>query len=104
MSKIYIFITLLLITFTLSSKLQSKCIANGMDCDSTSYCCANLVCKDYRCSYKGTKENQVAWAPDGEKCDWFHHCGSNYRCESHRCVLKREDIIKALTKKIKDTK
>ena len=80
MSKIYIFLTLLLITFTLSSKLQSKCIEYGMDCDATSYCCANLVCKDYRCSYKGTKENQVAWAPDGEKCDWFHLCGSNYIC------------------------
>ena len=104
MSKLLISIILVLFSFSLSSKLQSKCIAYGMDCDSTSYCCSNLVCKDYRCNYKGTKENQVAWAPDGEKCDWFHLCGSNYRYESHRCVLKREDIIKALTKKIKDTK
>ncbi len=44
-------------------------------------------------------------APDAEKCDWFHLCGSNYRYESHRSVLKREeDIIKVLTKKIKDNK
>ncbi len=36
------------------------------------------------------------------KCDQFHLCGSNYRYESHKCVFKREDIIKVLTKKIKD--
>ena len=104
MAKYIISILLILFSFALSAKLQTKCIAYMGDCDATSYCCANLVCKDYRCNYKGTKENQIAWAPDGVKCDWFHHCGSNYKCQSHRCILKREDIISALTKKIKSTK
>ncbi len=92
---------IILISMILSSKLQTKCIVKNGDCDGTSYCCTDLVCKDYRCVVKGTKDNQVAWAPDGEKCDWFHHCGDNYTCQSHRCVFKINSIVKALTKKVK---
>ena len=53
MSKYIISILLILFSLALSSKLQTKCIAYMGDCDATSYCCANLVCKDYRCNYKG---------------------------------------------------
>jgi hypothetical protein len=101
MSKIFASVLFVLFSLVLSNKLQSKCITHGGDCDLTSYCCSNLVCKDYRCQPKGTSENQVAWAPDGEKCDWFHHCGDNYSCQSHRCVFKIKSIVKALSKKVK---
>ena len=101
MSKMFTSLFLILFSIVLSSKLKTKCISKDGDCDSTSYCCTDLVCKDYRCVLKGTKDNQVAWAPDGEKCDWFHHCGDNYTCQSHRCVFKINSIVKALTKKVK---
>ena len=81
-------ITLLTITLQTLLKTQSKCVAIGGDCDLTSYCCGSLVCKDYRCAKKGTKENKVKWAPKGEKCDWFHHCKKGLYCQSHRCDFK----------------
>ncbi len=81
-------ITLLTITLQTLLKTQSKCVAIGGDCDLTSYCCGRLVCKDYRCAKKGTKENKVKWAPKGEKCDWFHHCKKGLYCQSHRCDFK----------------
>ena len=103
MSKYLIGILLILLSLTESTTIKkSRCVAYGGDCDGTSYCCSGMVCKDYRCAVKGTKDNQVAWAPDGEKCDWFHHCGKNYKCQSHRCVFQIKDIIKALTKKVKN--
>ena len=101
MSKIFVSVLFVLFSLVLSNKLRSKCITQGGDCDLTSYCCTDLVCKDFRCQPKGTKENQEAWAPDGEKCDWFHHCRDNYSCQSHRCVFKIKSIIKALSKKVK---
>ncbi len=81
-------ITLLIITLQNLLKTKSKCVAFGGDCDLTSYCCGKLVCKDYRCSKKGTKENQVKWAPKGQKCDFFHHCKKGLYCQSHRCDVK----------------
>ena len=81
-------ITLLTITLQTLLKTQSKCVAIVGDCDLTSYCCGRLVCKDYRCAKKGTKENKVKWAPKGEKCDWFHHCKKGLYCQSHRCDFK----------------
>ena len=59
MSKLFISLLLLLFTFTLSSKLQTKCISKDGDCDSTSYCCSDLVCKDYRCTLKGCKGKAI---------------------------------------------
>ena len=103
MSKYLIGILLILLSLTESTTIKkSRCVAYGGDCDATSYCCSGMVCKDYRCQVKGTKDNQEAWAPDGVKCDWFHHCGKNYKCQSHRCVFQIKDIIKALTKKVKN--
>ena len=84
-------ITLLTITLQTLLKTQSKCVAIGGDCDLTSYCCGSLVCKDYRCAKKGTKENKVKWAPKGEKCDFFHHCKKGLYCQSHRCDKKVGD-------------
>ena len=90
MSKFSFLLIITLLTITLQNllKTQSKCVAIGGDCDFTSYCCGTLVCKDYRCAKKGTKENQVKWAPKGEKCDWFHHCKKGLYCQSHRCGVK----------------
>ena len=88
MSKLYVILFAILTTFIVSSKLKlkSKCIAKGGDCDFTSFCCSNLVCKDYRCAPKGTKDNQVKWhKKGGSKCDWFHHCKKGFTCQSHRC-------------------
>ncbi len=88
MSKIFVSVLFVLFSIVLSNKLQSKCIVQNGDCDLTSYCCTDLICKDYRCQPKGTKENQLAWAPDGVKCDWFHHCGKGKKCKQHRCIQK----------------
>ena len=55
MSRINSLILFTLIAFSLSAKIKkTKCVAEGGDCDLTSYCCTNLVCKDYRCAVKGT--------------------------------------------------
>ena len=103
MSRINSLILFTLIAFSLSAKIKkTKCVAEGGDCDLTSYCCTNLVCKDYRCSVKGTPENQVDWAPTGEKCDFFHHCSDNYVCQSHRCVIDKNHIIKTLKNQVND--
>ena len=106
MSKLYVILFAILASFIVSSKLKlkSKCIAKGGDCDLTSYCCSNLVCKDYRCSVKGTKDNQVKWhKKGGDKCDWFHHCKKGYKCQSHRCN-KQKIIMKLLKNKKKKLK
>ena len=103
MSKYLITILLFLLSIVSSSKLQkSHCVAYGGDCDATSYCCSGMVCKDYRCAVKGTPENQVDWAPDGEKCDYFHHCSDNYKCESHRCIIDRNHIIQTIKDQVND--
>ena len=86
MSKIFASVLFVLFSLVLSNKLQSKCITHGGDCDLTSYCCGDFVCKEYRCSLKGTKDNQVPWRT--KKCDWFHWCKKGYKCQSHRCVKK----------------
>ena len=90
MSKLSITLFIAIITLSISTLLKTKttCVARDGDCDLTSYCCGTLVCKDYRCSLKGTKDNQVAWAPKGTKCDFFHHCKKGLYCQSHRCDVK----------------
>ena len=85
------FLSIISISFSTLLKTKTSCVAFGGDCDLTSYCCGTLECKDYRCSKKGTKENQVAWAPKGEKCDFFHHCKKGLYCQSHRCDKKVGD-------------
>ena len=102
MSKLLYFLLLALFAFTLNIKMktETKCMKKGDDCDFTAWCCGKLVCKDYRCSKKGTKDNQVEWAPKGEKCDYGHHCKDNYKCESHRCVINNSKIIKKTAKSI----
>ena len=82
------FLSIISISFSTLLKTKTSCVALGGDCDLTSYCCGKLQCKDYRCAKKGTKENQVPWAPKGEKCDWFHHCKKGLHCQSHRCDVK----------------
>ena len=100
--KILSFILIVLFTLSISKSLKTttRCINLGDDCDLTSYCCGSNVCKDYRCAKKGTKDNQVEWAPKGEKCDYFHHCKKFYKCESHRCVLNTNKIINNVKKKL----
>ena len=90
MSRLSIIILELIVIIKTSRRLKKKtgCVAFGGDCDLTSCCCGNYECKDYRCAKKGTKENQVAWAPKGLKCDWFHHCKKGLHCQSHRCDVK----------------
>ena len=102
MSKLFYFLLLALFAFTLNIKVKSKtkCMQLGDDCDLTEYCCGKNVCKDYRCSPKGTKENQVKWAPKGIKCDYFHHCKKYFKCESHRCVINTSKLIKKTGKSI----
>lgn len=95
--------TLIIFTSSLRTK-KTKCMGEGDNCDLTAYCCSNLKCKDYRCSVKGTKENQEEWAPYGKKCDWFHHCKKDYICESHRCQVNRKNIINSIAKNIKKSK
>ena len=99
--KLLSFLFFALLAFVMSSKLRkTKCVALGGDCDFTSYCCGDYQCRDYRCSLKNTKENQVKWSPDGAKCDWFHHCKKNYNCQSHRCIPNGEKIVQSLEDKI----
>jgi hypothetical protein len=102
MSRLNTLILFTLIAFCLSTKLKTKtkCVAEGQDCDLTSYCCHNLVCKDYRCAVKGTKDNQMDWAPLGYKCDFFHHCSKHYVCQSHRCVINKKKILKTIKKQV----
>ena len=90
MSRIFYILLIALFTFTLSKKLKkkSKCIAFGGDCDLTAYCCEDFVCKDFRCSLKGTEDNLVPWRT--EKCDWFRWCKDGYDCQSHRCIKQQE--------------
>jgi hypothetical protein len=87
-SKLFL-LSLFFISFNLCLKLKTKtkCVSLNSDCDLTAYCCADYVCKDYRCSVKGTLDNQVEWAPEGSKCNWTHTCKKDYSCQSHRCVL-----------------
>lgn len=99
MSKLYLLLLLSFITFTIC---DLSCAAPGEDCDLTEHCCGNYVCKDYRCSPKGSKDNKIIWAPDGTKCDWFHHCGHGYNCQSHRCVLRRQKIVDVIADKLED--
>ena len=102
MSKYLIGILLILLSLTESTTIKkSRCVAYGGDCDGTSYCCSGMVCKDYRCAVKGTKDNQVAWAPKGTKCDYFHHCPKYYHCESHYCVVSRNKVVNAISKSLK---
>ena len=90
MSRIFYILLVVLFAFTLNKTLKKKtnCIAYGGDCDLTSYCCGDFVCKEYRCSLKGTKDNQVPWRT--KKCDWFHWCKKGYTCQSHRCIKKNK--------------
>ena len=90
MKNLFLILSLAILTFALSKSLKSKtnCIQYGGDCDFTSYCCGSNQCKDYRCSLKGTKDNQLGWdksKKEGNKCDWFHHCKKGRKCMSHRC-------------------
>ena len=57
----------------------------GEDCDPLHWCEGDLVCRDYRCSEKGTPDGQVAFTPSGPKCDKFHSCPDNSTCIKHRC-------------------
>ena len=101
MSKIFYILLIALFSISISKKsLKSKtgCMNLGDDCDLTSFCCKKWVCKDYRCAVKGTKENQVKWAPKGPKCDWFHHCSKYYICESHRCQINTNKLTKNVEK------
>ena len=82
------FLSIISISFSTLLKTKTSCVAFGGDCDFTSYCCGTLVCKDYRCAKRGTKDNQVKWAPKGPKCDFFHHCRKGLYCQSHRCDVK----------------
>ena len=90
MPRIFYILLVALFAFTLSKKLKkkSKCIAFGGNCDLTSYCCDDFVCKDFRCSLKGTKDNLVPWRT--VKCDWFRWCKDGYECQSHRCIKQQE--------------
>lgn len=99
MSKIFVISVLFLMLISFASSIGS-CGGLGSDCDLFTHCCDGLRCKDYRCAIKGTKENQVEWAPDGPKCDYFHWCKSDYHCVQHRCVIKRQTIIDNITKKL----
>ena len=90
MKNLFLILSLAILTFALSKSLKSKtnCIQYGGDCDFTSFCCGSNKCKDYRCSLKGTKDNQLGWdksKKEGNKCDWFHHCKKGRKCMSHRC-------------------
>ena len=98
--KLFLILLLTVIISSLKMKSQTRCIDLGGDCDLTSYCCGENQCKDYRCSVKGTQENQIAWAPDGEKCDYFHHCKNYYKCESHRCILYTNKIVNDVRNKL----
>ena len=63
MKNLFLILSLVLFTIAYSKALksQTKCIQYGGDCDFTSYCCGKNQCKDYRCSLKGTKDNQLGW-------------------------------------------
>ena len=98
--KLFLILLLTVVISSLKLKTQTKCVNLKGDCDLTSYCCGKYVCKDYRCSEEGTKENQVSWAPNGEKCDFFHHCKKSYKCESHRCILYTNKIVDNIKKKL----
>lgn len=98
--KLFLILLLTVIISSLKMKTQTNCINLKGDCDLTSYCCGDFVCKDYRCSEKGTKDNQISWAPNGEKCDYFHHCKKNYKCESHRCILYTNKIVNDIKNKL----
>ena len=102
MSKIYFLLLIALFTISISKKLKAKtgCMNLGDDCDLTSFCCIQWVCKDYRWAVKGTKENQVKWAPKGPKCDWFHHCSKYYTCQSHRCEVNTKKLTKSVAKSL----
>ena len=97
--------TILLIIFSISYskvlKAKTKCMNLGDNCDLTSYCCGSWVCKDYRCAVKGTKDNQVKWAPSGTKCDYFHHCPKYFHCESHYCVISRNKVVNTIANSMK---
>ena len=88
MSKLTIFLIVIGLVFVASKTLKKKvnCIMISGDCDLSSYCCEDFVCKDYRCALKGTKDNQIPWHIRGGKCDWFHHCNKGLECQSHRCL------------------
>ena len=103
MSKLFYGIFLMILS-TINLKVlkaKTKCMNLGDNCDLTSYCCGKWVCKDYRCAVKGTKDNQVKWAPKGDKCDWFHHCPKYYHCESHYCVISRNKLVNTVGKTLK---
>ena len=89
MSKIIFFIFIYLNSIILNIKLRSRktqCVDFGKDCGIfTGLCCGNLVCKDFRCQFKGAK-NIMKWAPEGDKCNFWHICRKGYECYEHRCL------------------
>ena len=93
-------ITLFAVSICKLKKTSTQCAALGKPCHLFKWCCSNYVCKDYRCAVKGTKDNQLKWAPEGPKCDWFHHCRKNSECEDNRCVVKVEKVLEELHDKI----
>ena len=91
MSKCSLIFLFLLFAFTFCKSLKkttTQSIPLGKPCHFFKWCCSDYVCKDYRCAQKGTKDNQIEWAPEGIKCDWFHRCKQNFNCDDNRCVLR----------------
>ena len=91
MKVLSLFIFIVAIVFSYAKLRKTTCRPFGEDCDLSHYCCGKYHCRDYRCSLKSTKDNQVAWAPDGPKCDFFHHCKKKFQCQDHRCVYNPEN-------------
>ena len=88
MSKLTIIFLIALFSFSFCKlrKNNTQCSVLGRLCHLFKWCCSDLVCKDYRCSKPGTKDNRLKWAPEGAKCDWFHSCKDGYQCRNNRCV------------------
>ena len=90
-----LFLSIISLSFSknLNRKKKRQCRPVAADCDLFHWCCDDYVCKDYRCSRKGVKENILDWAPTGFKCDWFHHCPDGYACFEHRCKRSSTSTI-----------
>ena len=100
MSKLFAFILVAILDVTMCKLKKTQCVSKGSDCDLFTYCCGEYRCRDYRCTTKETKDNQMKWAPKGDKCDWFHHCPKGKNCQSHRCIPDVKKVVSDLQAKI----
>lgn len=73
MKNIQTLLFLILLSFSISIKLKTRCAAKGFDCDWETRCCHGF-CVDDRCVEEEADDTLKFATEGGVRCDWFHYC------------------------------